>query len=123
MHVVKAPAPQSAAETVVMAANFQAIIDLVVAANGLPPVLEYVTRRATKERIAVPRVYVELTHPDTWTVNSNAPDHPELELVARDAIELHCAKVAADLEALGRGEYKPLSEVIAELKEACRNPE
>jgi hypothetical protein len=119
MHVVKAPAPKSAAETVLMAANFQTVVDLAVVESGFPPVLEYVTRRATKERIAVPRVYVELTHPDTWTVNSNDCDHPELELVAGDAIELHFAKIGADLEALRRGEYKPLSE----LREACKNPE
>ena len=104
MRAVKVPAPQSAAETVHMAATFQSIIDLAVAAHGFPPILEYVTRKTTKERIAVPRVYVELTYPDTWTVNSNDRDHPELELVARDAIEPHCAKVNADKEARGNPE-------------------
>ena len=111
--VTNAPAPKTSAETPVMAAGFQTLIDFAVRKAGFNPVMGHIRRGKNDGggSVPVPRVYIELTHPDTWTVNSNDPEHPELEEVCKAAIEEHIATCKASLEA-----------ILAELRQVCENP-
>ena len=82
MKVLNTPAPKNARDTIQASAAYQMIADCTVRTAGFKPVIH--TRGIT-----APRVYVELTHLDTWTVKTNDPNHPELEELVADAIQKH----------------------------------
>lgn len=80
MKVLSPRGPWSAEEVVDLARIFQFIINETVDAAGLKPLMR-------GGGTIYPRVYPELTHPDMWTINSNDPDHPELEELCKADIE------------------------------------
>ena len=109
MKVLTAPAPKTPQDTVNTADAFQMIANHVVKKAVFNP---YIQVRG----IDVPRVYVELTHTDTWTVNSNDPDHPELEQLVADAIHQHLEVCQASLADFREGKYLTTQEFLAQVR-------